>query len=276
MATEIKYRLFWIMGTAISFVLYFSGIVALYSFLRKKSNRLLVRIITYHRIDDDRRNPNITVSKDSFQKQIKFLKKNFSIVPLSEIVNYAKGKNITLSRDTVAITFDDGYEDNFTNAFQILRSYALPACIFLVSGSIGNKGILSQIEIQEMFKNNITFGSHTVNHPILTEIPTQNLENEIKNSREAIGEILNSKVEFFAYPKGKKNNFNEKIKTLIKEAGYLAAFTTENRDIKNDADLFELGRIGIRNCPMFVFKTRMSGIFECGFFSFLRNHLKLT
>jgi peptidoglycan/xylan/chitin deacetylase (PgdA/CDA1 family) len=276
MATETKYRLFWVMGTVISFMLYFSGIVALYSFLRRKSNRLLVRIITYHRIDDGRRNPNITVSKDNFQKQIKFLKEKFSVVALSEIVNYAKDKNIALSCDTVAITFDDGFEDNFTNAFKILRSYALPACVFLVSGSIGNKGMLSQIEIQEMFKNNITFGSHTVDHPNLTEVSTQNLENEIKNSKAAISEIINSEVEFFAYPKGKKNNFNEEIKMLVKDAGYQAAFTTENKDIKKNADPFELGRIGIRNCPMFVFKTRISGIFECGFFSFLRNHLKLT
>jgi peptidoglycan/xylan/chitin deacetylase (PgdA/CDA1 family) len=273
---ETKYRLFWGFATLISFILYFTGIVALYFFWRRRTNRYIVKVITYHQINDDRNNLSITVSRGNFEKQIKFIKKKFSVVSISEVVNYVKDESIIFNHDTVAITFDDGYMDNFTNAFQVLRSYSLPATIFLVSNAVGSEGMLNLPEIREMLKNEIAFGSHTVTHPILTEISTQDSENEIKNSKVAIEKILNTKVEFFAYPKGKRKNFNEIIKTLIKNAGYLAALTTENKEVRKNDDLFEMGRIGIRNCPMFVFKTRMSGIFESNLCLFFRNLLKMT
>jgi peptidoglycan/xylan/chitin deacetylase (PgdA/CDA1 family) len=270
MLPETKYRLLWLFGTIVSFILYFSGIVPLYSFLRKKTGKYMVRVLTYHRVADHNEDPNITVSPECFEKQIKYLKDFTSIVPLCTIIAYARGDKIP-QNDAVALTFDDGYCDNYSNAFKTLRSHSLPATIFLISNAIGKEGMLTVPQINAMTKNRITFGSHTMTHPTLSEIPEKDAEEEIRNSKNVLVTRFNLNVEYFAYPKGKKNTYNKKIKLFVEEAGYTAAFSTENKAVGVNNDLYDIGRIGIRECPMFVFKSRLSGIYESNFFYTLRN-----
>ncbi len=274
---ELKYRIFWIIGTIVSFLFYFSGTVGLYIFFRKKVLRRYRNIVlTYHRIRDDDKEPDISVSTENFKRQISYLKNHFNVISLNDIVDNLSNQPNT-SIDNIAITFDDGYKDNFLNAFPILKNYKLPAIIFLVSGQIAKReDMLNMNEIEIMKNNGIVFGSHTVNHVILTKVDIDTAAKEIFNSKQELENLLNEKVEFFAYPRGKKNNFNEQIKALVKKAGYKAAFTTENGEVNNRSNLFELKRIGIRNCSLFAFKTRVSGIFESRLFYFFRNLIRLT
>jgi len=259
-----------------SFILYFSGVIKLYIFLRKRLLKQYgVIVLTYHRIRDDGEDPDISVSSKEFEKQITYLKKYFNIISLNTLVdNIEKQTNIV--RDNIAITFDDGYKDNFLNAYPILKKYQMPATIFLVSKSVGKKEMLGTNELNLMKNNEIGFGSHTVTHKVLLKIVTGTATEEITYSKKELERLLNQKIQFFAYPKGKRNHFNEQIKALVKESGYKAAFTTENGEISNKSDLFELKRIGIRNCPLFVFKTRVSGIFESRLVYFLRKLLRMV
>jgi peptidoglycan/xylan/chitin deacetylase (PgdA/CDA1 family) len=135
---------------------------------------------------------------------------------------------------------------------------------------------LNRDQILKMKSENIIFGSHTKSHPILTEITIPQAMTEIFESKKKIESILGEKVMYFAYPKGKNDHFNESIIDICKKAGYMAAFTTENDEIRENQNKFKLARIGIRQCPLFVFKTRVSGIYESVLFLLLRKLLRLT
>jgi len=100
-------------------------------------------------------------------------------------------------------------------------------------------------EIKDMSKNDITFGAHTVTHPILTRMSLGEAAEEIKASKEAIEEKLKSPVRVFAYPNGRQDDFNESIKQVLKEAGFLCAATILWGTNTVNTDPFELRRIGI-------------------------------
>lgn len=274
---EIKYRIFWLIGLVLSSILYFSGIVRFYNFFRKGVlKRYRTIILTYHRIRDDGKDSDISVSPGKFENQMAYLKKHFNVISLNTLIKNIE-KKIDILMDNVTVTFDDGYKDNYLNAYPILKKFKLPATIFLVSKFVGNrKEILNIDEIKLMKKDGIDFGSHTVTHRVLTEIDINIAAEEIFHSKVDLENLINEKIQFFTYPRGKKNHFNKKVKALVEKSGYKAAFTTENGEIDNRSDLFELKRLGMRNYPLFVFKVRVSGIFESRFFYLVRNFLKLT
>ncbi|MDD5086600.1 MAG: polysaccharide deacetylase family protein, partial [Candidatus Nanoarchaeia archaeon] len=123
------------------------------------------------------------------------------------------------------------------------------------------RNTLSWDEITEMSKNNISFGSHTLNHPILTKIPISEAENEIKESKRIIEEKIKNKIKFFCYPNGEFSDFNNKIKKILRENGfecsvlYIPGFNSKNSDV------FELKRVFVRyNDDIILFKNKLAGV----------------
>jgi len=273
MAARDKYAMFWIAGAFISFLLYYSGITACYIYFRKRAaKRPRSIVITYHRINDDDDDPYISVSTLNFRRQMEYLKRDFEVVSLNTMIS-GKGP---AGKDRVSITFDDGYKDNYLNAYPILKESGLPATIFISTGAIGSEKRLSADEIRKMKDDGIDFGSHTVTHPVLSKISIEQAAAEILDSKKSLEGLLNEKVGYFAYPFGKKAHFNGQITDIIRNAGYKAAFTTENGEVTDTSEPFSLARVGIRNCPLFVFKARISGIFESRPFTFVRQLLGVT
>ena len=99
-------------------------------------------VINYHRIDDPYRadfdsfKPNVSATPQDFERQMDYLAKWFNVVSLSDIVAWLDGHK-DLPPYAALITFDDGYLDNYTSAFPILREHKFPALIFLTTGHIG-------------------------------------------------------------------------------------------------------------------------------------------
>jgi peptidoglycan/xylan/chitin deacetylase (PgdA/CDA1 family) len=271
------YSLSWIIGATLCFFVYFSGLFWLFQSCRKafsKQGRAVV--LMYHRVATSADDKDISVHPRTFNRQMSYLSKNFTVLSLHSLLDAIKQKQ-RFSRDIVAISFDDGFRDNYLNAFPILLHYKLPATIFLISGLIETReDMLNWDEIKAMCKANISFGSHTVTHKILSTVDIETARHEISTSKAEIENILGQKIGLFAYPKGKTRHFNTQIKHLVEKAGYQAAFATENGEIHFHSDLFELKRIGIRNFPLFVFKVRLSGIFETKLIIALRSILGLT
>jgi len=272
-----KLNLLWKTAVVISFLLYYSGIVFIFINCRKyilKNQRRI--ILTYHRVNNDISDVEMTVKPEHFMKQMSYLVLKYHVVSLDQLI--FKTNMQQQQRDIVAITFDDGYADNFHFAFPVLREKRLPATIFLISDMIGRieKRMLTLCQIKKMQVQGISFGSHTCSHPILTEISLELAKDEIQRSKKDLELLIGKKVECFAYPKGKKNHYNSAIKNELIKCGYKFAVTMENGSVNDRLDFFEVPRLGIRDVPLFVFKTRLSGIFESSLFFIVRKLLKST
>lgn len=137
---------------------------------------------------------------------------------------------------SVVITLDDGYEDNYRNAYPVLRRHDAPATIFLVSksiargndwdaeGTLAGRPMMNWEQIEEMSANGILFGAHSQTHPKLTDIDPAEATAEITGSRADIEAKLGKPVTAFAYPYGLHD---EPVREMAKRAGYAAACTVD-------------------------------------------------
>lgn len=214
--------------------------------------RLIVRvprvsILMYHSIGDNQ--AFSTVSARDFTRQLKYLKKHeYRVISLAELVGNLKNGG-KLNDKTVALTFDDGYMDNFSTAWPLLKKYDFPATIFLSTDHIGrhftnSEGVeikmMGQEQIKEMAgSGRADFGSHTHTHPRLDNIGLADFAEEARLSKEIIEKITDKECCFFAYPRGCfKNDFF----AILKGLGFEAAFSVREGLIGGNDDLFFLKR----------------------------------
>jgi len=180
-------------------------------------------ILMYHSIDEKENETKLSLCPAGFARQMQFLyEKGYRVISLDEMVDMIKNKT-RVPHKTVAITFDDGYENNYTCAYTILKKYNFPATIFVITGKIGESGYLSWDELSQMQENNITIGSHTKSHPMLKYLPEKKIRDEVRDSKEILERNLGRKVKFIAYPGG---SYDERVKSIVKESGYAAACGT--------------------------------------------------
>lgn len=177
-------------------------------------------VLNYHKIDFY--NNPLSVTPTEFEQQMSYFKTyNFHVVSLDQIYDYLQN-GTQLPTKPVAITFDDGYLDNYTYAFPILQKYGYPATIFAITSLVGKKGYITWEQAREMAKNGISIQSHTVNHRPLSTQSNDNVMTELQTSREIIEKEVGEPVKYVAYPEGYYNNLTEQI---VKAAGYRGALT---------------------------------------------------
>jgi peptidoglycan/xylan/chitin deacetylase (PgdA/CDA1 family) len=194
-------------------------------------------IICYHCVKDEAFPHLRPVKVVDFENQMRYLSNIYNPISLERMAQYIQN-GTSLPSKAIAVTFDDGYRDNYENAYSILKKYHIPATVFLTTGFIGTGEIprwdkeyyeedkelmLSWGQVREMSDNGIFFGSHTLTHPFLTGIPRKQAQKEIHQSRDIIEQQIGKPVMTFAYPSG---NFDSEIKEIVKDAGYAAAVST--------------------------------------------------
>ena len=226
---------------------------------------MLVPIIQYHKIDKP--GPGIRVRGGftpprRFARQLNYLKKQgFVFYTAGELIQHYLDYGEFPPRG-IAVTFDDGWKDNYTNAFPVLKLLGIKATIFLVTSCIGQTSSKAIAEgedpqehftlenIREMSQYGIEFGSHSVNHLHLQKITEAEINIEVKESKLEIEEMLQKPCQVFAYPAGYYNKISQQI---IKEAGYISAFSTVYGP--NDSlDIYALNRIEIMRRDRFIFQ----------------------
>ncbi|MCA9393796.1 MAG: polysaccharide deacetylase family protein [Candidatus Omnitrophica bacterium] len=200
----------------------------------------VVPVIMYHHIDETGRHPVATVPTDHFEKHLRYLRDyQFEVLPYDDYIR-AKQQGEHLSRKTVVLTFDDGYADNYTNAFPLLRRYGYPAVMFISTDKVGQPGYVTWDQLREMAAAGITIGSHAIAHEYLPGLPADRIAREITESRRILEQRLGIPVRHFSYPVG---GFNDEIKQLVRQAGYVSAVTTNRGFDRFNKDFYELNRV---------------------------------
>lgn len=286
----------------LSYLLYYSGITSIFKRFRQKTPAILA----YHSINQITLKPlEIEQEPVSFEQQIRYLKDHYKILSLSEFLEF-KNNGGKYPSNSVLITLDDGYRDNYTNAYPVLRKYDVPAVFFLTVnpletkeplffdvlrfaviktsrlildlGDVGlskylldkeneeatlmaireiteyakqldgdSKAQLSKIiytrlgfdvkeikdaqsylswnEVNEMLKNGIEFGSHSMAHSRLTSLSFLECKEELVQSKKVIEERIGRRIRTLAYPFGGSKDYNGIVEKAAYEAGYECAFS---------------------------------------------------
>jgi peptidoglycan/xylan/chitin deacetylase (PgdA/CDA1 family) len=224
-----------------------------------------VPILMYHSVNPAAQKENrLSVNPELFERQMRFLKEhNYNVVRLEELVPMLKGDKMIPAK-TVAITFDDGYIDNYDYAFPVLKKYGIPATIFIIVQEVGRpqNDRLNWGQILKMRDSGlINIGSHAIGPDPLYKMKTEaELRRQIFGSKKMLEDKLGCEVYAFSYPEGM---FDDHMKQLVKDAGYkLAVATRPGRHYAND-DLYALKRIRVssKSGDGIVFWAQASGYY---------------
>lgn len=187
------------------------------------------------------------VEPKDFGRQMKHLADtNRPIVSLAELIRRLKtGEPLG---GAIAITFDDGYRDNYETAFPILRRYGFPATIFVTTDLIGktdkrNLPRLTGEQMKEMQASGlIDIEPHTRSHPHLSRLAEPEARAEILGSKEAIEQMLGKQCLYFAYPYG---DSSDAVKSFVASIGFDAAAGVKEGTVTKESDLVDLPRVSI-------------------------------
>lgn len=203
-------------------------------------------ILCYHSVSHS--NWRFSTSPTDFESHLVALKKNFSVVPLQEIFQQ---KNVP-ALPLVAITFDDGYQDNFLQAAPILEKYTFPATLFTISDlKNANRDELDNslklmsndelIRLQNEYHWNIQ--SHSQTHANFGVLDTVSTKKEASESKKELEKILGKKVTSFSYPRGFSS---KKFAKILKDSGYKEAYTVDGFKVDKDhVDPYQISRIAL-------------------------------
>jgi len=287
----------------------------------EKSRGSTLLILAVHRVSDGGNPFNTGLPVGTFRRYLEELRAGWTVFRLEDAV--LRLQACELPPKSAAITFDDGYRDNYELAFPLLKAYELPATIFITTSTVDSdrllwhdkawsafcrtrarqvridgctysldsaaereralfafrqllrrqpfddwdaaitrlcgdlacdtEGIthgfekLRWTEIEEMARDNISFGAHTHTHPLLTSIPLDRAREEILLSKRILEERLTMPVTLFAYPNGSHRDFHIEIKESLQEMGFLCAVTTIHGVNTSATDPFQLRRVMLRD-----------------------------
>ena len=230
-------------------------------------------VLIYHKIDGPDRDILIRgafTAPKLFARQMAYIKrKGFNFYTASELIeHYLEHGNFPPK--AVALTFDDGWKDSYTNAFPIIKELGIKATIFLVPACVGQvsdkvvgagekpREHMSREDIFEMAQYGIEFGSHSVNHKHLDKISPDEAKFEVEESKKQLEDLLQKPCKTFCDPAG---FFTEEVKEIVKNAGYIAAFSGEYGP-RERLDLYALNRIEIlrRDRLFFRFERKIRAL----------------
>ena len=203
-------------------------------------------ILMYHSIGE-RNEYFFNVALEDFAAQMRFLsEKGYKVISLRELVRRLH-EGVPLDGEIV-VTFDDGYKDNYENAFPILKQYDLPATIFVTTDLIGTRDKrdferLSALDLRTLSDSGlIDIEPHTKTHPKLAKLVQDDAREEIVGAKEELERILGKTCDLFAYPYG---NYSDETALLVRGLGFAGAITVEAGTVRSGDDLVTLHRNSI-------------------------------
>lgn len=203
-------------------------------------------ILTYHSIDDS--GSPVSVSRAQFRAHCAFLASGrVPVVTLQQLLQHPHVP------DAVAITFDDGFANVWTDAAPQLADSGLPATVFVVSNHVGGFNdwggrrhalvphlpLMSWEQLGHLTQWPMEIGAHTATHPHLPAAPTERLEDELDGCVDRIHAELGVRPSSFAYPYGA---VDARVASAVRER-FAVGCTTELRALSATDDCARLPRL---------------------------------
>ena len=196
-----------------------SGFPLVRNQLFARVGRRQLTVLCYHQVKSPADDCS-SVTPATFRKQMQFLKTHYTVLPLSEAVKVSLEPGV--GPRIVAITFDDGYLDNATNAAPILRSLGLPACFFVTTDMVGsdqpfphdvvqrrpNESHMSWEDVRSLAAQGFEVGSHSCSHADFGVISLEQAKRELRESRQRLERELDIPIRAFAFPYGHRRNMS--------------------------------------------------------------------
>lgn len=220
-----------------------------------------VPILMYHSISDNlfgKSHPyyQINTSPQVFAQQMRWMRANgYRTLDLTQMWTAMQAGD-DLSK-TVVITFDDGYRDFYTDAFDALRQCGFTATIFLATDRIKDSPVriegvdyLTWSEVRELHAGGTRFGSHTVTHPDLRSLGPDQIEYEVGCSKETIEQKLGVAVESFSYPFAfpeENKDFTQFLVDILENQGFENGVSTIIGRASKDNNHYYLPRLPVNS-----------------------------
>ena len=215
----------------------------------------VIPVLMYHRVVAEapaNSKHGVWVTAEKFERQLASLqKRGFSTMTFRQYDDFRNGK-ASLPPKPIILTFDDGYQDNYDIAFPLLRRYRSTAVVYMV---VDNKRrtnywdsdeprvpLMTVAQMREMAQAGIEFGSHTITHARLTDMPVSAARSEIKKSKMQLERMIGQEVLSFAYPYGALDMNGKK---LVEQCGYRYAVAADSGPLNLANDFFEIRRIQV-------------------------------
>lgn len=217
-----------------------------------------VTVVLYHRVTDAVRD-NLSVGVEQFARQMALLKRHFEVLGIEEVL--ALQAIPRSSKPLVAVTFDDGYLDNYTLAVPILLRHQIPAAFFVSTGLMGTDKrfphdvrrsnpaipVMGWDHLREMKALGFTLGSHSVEHIDCAAESELRVRAELRTSRQALESELGLREVVFAYPYGGRQHMTAERLELVKQAGYIGCLSAYGGSNVGVVDRFNVLRKGINH-----------------------------
>lgn len=202
---------------------------------------LMYHYVEYVKDDNDLIRKKLDINPALFEAHLRTLKNaNYETYYVKDVPDILSGA-IRYSTQSAILTFDDGYEDFYTDVFPLLKKYHMRATAYVIYNYIGHKGFMNEAQIRELIDSDLVeIGSHTLDHLYLKSIPNHIANAQILESKNLFEKRFGIKIKTFAYPYGA---FNEANRDAVQKAGYSAAVSVIPGVMQSEENLFFLARI---------------------------------
>ena len=227
-------------------------------------------ILEYHQVTDVPLDPffeQYNVPPAEFAAQLDYLRaEGYTTITLQDFMRVVHGKG-QLPAKPIVLTFDDGYADNYSEMFPLLKSRDMKAVVYVITNMLGQKNYLTLEQLKDMQRYGIEIGSHTADHLPLTDLDRNTQLRQIRESKIFLEWSGLATIYSLSYPNGV---FNADIEEILREENFLTAVTGEAGLNTLATNPYELYRVNIRK-PRFGLTEFKFRLWKAKFFAKLRN-----
>lgn len=205
-----------------------------------------VPVIMYHSVSDNAASGELAplrITIENFKAEMKYLKDNgYTTLTMDELNDFLTN-NKQIPEKSVVLTFDDGYEDTYTNVYPILKQYGFKATVFMLASAVdSSSNYLNSAQLKELQQNGVDIESGTDEDVKLSNLSAEVQLQDLKQAKSKLEGILNKTVNYVSYPYG---SYNQNTLVQAKAAGYVLGLSRDGKWTYKTDDKYKLSRVYI-------------------------------